>query len=278
MNEQMERMERVELITKRINPDQLAEEETSLPRLGKQLGISESEMETRRKVLAKILLDDRLAHNFDIDAPEDTDLIVQSILPITRSIPLEYLYESYVRAMELRPVGNTYQIKGVEMVGAWREIQGQLEMESVSGLAHNQKLLPERAAAACPRCVKETDPQTKTTHCREVMPDGSIGGPCDHRPLTEEEMKEAARIKADNLAWAKREADRIREQRRKFEQKEEKPRFVNIRMECSSCHRRVDSDGVGWKDGDACGAVLKGGDASYTIPTLCEGQLFAIKK
>jgi hypothetical protein len=272
-------MEKISSTLTLLTPGRMeGREETSPQRLMRSLGISPEEGGERLAILAKILLDDRLAHQYEVDDPRDTDILAQAMLPVTRSIPVEYLYESYVVAMEMRAPGDTYQIKGVEMVAAFNtRIRGLLEMESVTHGGHNQKLLPERSAAGCPRCVKELDQASRTMVCREVMPDGSVGGPCDHRPMTDEERAERGRANAERLASIRAEVERAQAARRKAEEKA-RPKFVNIRMECDGCRRRVDSDGVMWKDGDACGALLSAGDESYTIPKLCEGRLFSIRR
>jgi hypothetical protein len=207
-------------------------------------------------VLAKILYDDKVSRQFDAREPEDADTIVSSMLPLTQSIPTNQLYPCYVRAMEMRAIGNTFPVSGLELLQAWKELKGSVEMESID----TSRLLTENAAGACLRCDKEG---------REIHLDGSIGGVCDHRPFTEEERAEASRVKAEIIARAQEEANKRLQAKRQAEV--QKPKFVNILMECNQCHRRVDNDGVMWKDGDICGAALL--DESQ-----CRGQLYEYKR
>jgi hypothetical protein len=211
-------------------------------------------------VLAKILYDDRVSRQFDAREPEDADTIVSSMLPITRSIPTDYLYPCYVLAIETRPAGNTFPISGIEIIQAWKAMQGSVEMESINA----SRLLPENASAACLRCGKDG---------REIMLDGSIGGPCDHRPFSEEEKLEAERLRADFLNRARAEAQEKYQARLKKEReaKEEKPVFKVVNLECDCCRRRFPSDGIGFVDGDTCGTMLPD-------ERLCEGKMRERKK
>jgi hypothetical protein len=208
-------------------------------------------------VLAKILFDDRISRQFDPRDPEETDIIVSSFLPLTQSIPTEQLYPCYILAMEMRPSGNNFPVSGVELLQAWKERQGTVEMQSLD----DSRLLPQHASAACLRCDKEG---------REIHLDGSIGGVCDHRPFTEEEKAEASRVKAEIITQAQEEANKRIQAKRQAEIS--KPKFVNIRMECNYCHRRVDSDGVMWKDGDVCGGFLA------EDKPVCAGKFFEFKR
>ena len=164
---------------------------------GSMRNISAAEMESRRRILAKILLDDRIAHNYEPRPPEETDIIVQAFLPVTRCIPVRHLYECYVAGLEARHGGNNFQITAVEMVHAWKGLQGRLEKELIVG----RKLLPEHAATACQRCFGSG---------REEMPDGSVRAGCEHIPFTPEELKERAQAKAKMIQSLRAQARQIR--------------------------------------------------------------------
>jgi hypothetical protein len=210
----------------------------------------------RRRVLAKILYDDRVARQLDPRPAAETDRYVNAFLPLTHSIPAKELYPCYVLAMEMRPAGDNYPVKGIELVQAWKERQGSLEMESLDA----SRLLPEHAATACGRCYKRRDPQTGVIlECLEINPsDGSIGGPCDHRPLTEEEKREASEMRAQFLADAQRKAREGVAARRQAElkAKEEEAKPKDHHLFCSGCHRRVSSL-AGWTEGETCRDFLK---------------------
>lgn len=247
----------------------------------------------RRRVLAKVLFDDRIARQFDPRPAEETDRIVTSMLPVTRSIPTRYLYECYVVAMEMRAAGNNFPITGIELVQAWKEKQGAVEMESLRA----DRLLPANAAAACVRCYKRTTDKG-IVECLEInAADGSLMGPCDHRPLTAEEQADAARKRVDFLANMRAHARRTEEARRKADGEArakadaEKPK--GKRLQCTSCQRTVSSL-AGWTGGEPCNVQLaatcpKCGSAgvqslgklvcrecfhSYE-PLICDGRMYA---
>lgn len=161
----------------------------------------------------------------------------------------------------MRSTGNNYQITADELIGAWKVKRDALEAEQAGG----QKYLPENSAVGCARCVKTKDGAGRIIECREVLPDGTIAGICDHRPLSEEEKQEAIRLRAEGLAAAREQARKTLEAKRKAEAaKQEAPKPVVIKMQCSACLRPVNS-AMGWNEGDVCNLPIE--------DSFCTGQM-----
>src|SRR5688572_31548515 len=93
-------------------------------RSGLERLLNTSDLEERRAVLAEILFRDRAAAQYEARDTEDLDILVQTIMPQTRSVPVKHLPECYVVALEQRQPGDNFQIRGVELVNAWKVIQG----------------------------------------------------------------------------------------------------------------------------------------------------------
>ncbi|MGI8655452.1 MAG: hypothetical protein ACR2LC_09560 [Pyrinomonadaceae bacterium] len=204
-------------------------------------------------LLAKILFDDRIAHNYDPRKAADTDAIVQTFLPITRSVPAKYLYESYVVALENRAQGNNFQITAIELVQAWKVVAGRIEMES-SGAMGSTRQLPERAAAACERCGG---------HGREEMPDGSVREGCEHKPMTDAERDAQARRRIDQVAAMRAE---LRKPAKPLPvETKPKPAAGQI-LQCSACARKVNTL-LGWKINETCKMKL---DRESELCPKCE--------
>lgn len=218
---------------------------------------SDSSVLERREQLFFILTEYREAQQLPQLTGDQLEIRIASWLPITAPIPAERLKDCYVWAMQNR--SSQFPLSAVELLDAWKHLQNRAETEGSSSL-RDDHLLTANAAGACLRCDKEG---------REIHLDGSIGGPCDHRPFTNEEKAEASRIRAQIIADAQTEATKRIQAKKQAEV--QKPKFVNIRMECNYCRRRVDNDGVMWKDGDVCGAALPD-------ETICRGQLFEFKR
>ena len=196
-----------------------------------------ADYELRLGMLAKILFDDRAAHQYEPRAAEETEMIAQTFIPITRSIPVEHLYRSYVAAVEARTTGNNFQITAIELLQGWKLLQGTIEMESLTG----PKRLTENAAGACERCFGTG---------QDVAPTGTR--PCDHTPLTDAERSARAKAKADGIAWMQAEAAKMRAAKRAAEvapPKVEAPPV--LKLVCTGCGSKGTTL-QGWRPGEAC--------------------------
>jgi hypothetical protein len=183
------------------------------------------------------------------------EIRVAAWLPITAPIPADRLHDCYVWAMQNR--NPQYPLSALELVDAWKHLLDRAETEGTSEL-RSDRLLPERAATACGRCYKKKDGKGNIVECLEIHPDGSIGGICDHRPLSEEEKAEASRKRVDFLAQMQRESRQRLEARRQAElaAKEEEVKPKEHHLFCSNCQRRV-STLAGWTEGETCRDFLK---------------------
>lgn len=183
------------------------------------------------------------------------DIRVAAWLPVTAPIPVDRLRDAYAWAMQNRT--SQYPLSAVELVDAWKHLVGRAETEGSSAL-RDDRLLPENAAGACGRCYKKKDPAGRILECLEISGvDGSLMGPCDHRPLTKEEKAEAAKKRVDFLAQLQAESRRVSEAKRKAEA--DKPKVVKpagFELACSGC-RRVVNTLAGWTEGERCGIDLK---------------------
>lgn len=207
-------------------------------------------------MLVKILLDDRLAHNYELRDAEDVDIIAQAMLPVTRSVPVNQLYPSYLVAMENRQPGNNFQITGIEILQGWRAIQDKNETYGTSQTG--QKLLPENAAKACLRCFGTG---------KEQMLGGGVKESCDHRPLTEAEDR--ARIQERLNQIEKMRAQIHKPAPSKLEIV--KPKVKAQKLQCTVCGRKV-STFVGWQPGEVCG-LPTGTHKDDGSPVTCEGKM-----
>lgn len=224
-------------------------------------------------MLAKILFDDRVAHQYDPRAAEDTDMIVQTFLPITRSVPLNRLYESYVGAVEARAPGNNFQITAGEIVQAWRVLEGRIEMES-KGAYDDSRALPSRAAAACSRCQGTG---------WERMPDGTRRKGCLHDEWTPEDERELRGNAEDRAAQIKRGAEMMKEVLKTVGSPKPAPAEVRAKvrgtaLRCSnpSCPRHRGGEFVntlyGFEEGGRCGELLNRGSNEPDLE-FCEGRM-----
>jgi hypothetical protein len=215
---------------------------------------SVSSVEERREALYFILTEYREAYQLPPLEGDVMEIRITSWLSVTAPIPANRLRDVYAWAMQNRT--SQYPLSAVELVDAWKHLVGRAETEGTSAL-RDDRLLPEKASGACLRCDKQG---------REIsLSDGSVGGPCGHRPISEEEKQEAARVRQTNLEWAREEARKTAEANRAAEAaKEEAPKPVVVKMQCSVCHRRVDST-LGWTEGETCGKLIEN--------SSCTGQM-----
>lgn len=214
-------------------------------------------------MLAEILFRDRAAAQYEARETEDLDILVQTIMPQTRSIPVKYLPECYVVALEQRAAGDNFQIRGVELVNAWKVIQGRVEMES-KGAYDNRRALPSRARGACSRCFGTGF---------ERMPDGSVKSGCPHDQWTDEDRLTAEENEAERRAFVQRQAEIMREIVKKA-QTPAPPRKDGVTppagywLQCDACPNRVNVLYV--TDGQQCGALLNRYEGE---PKICTGTL-----
>jgi hypothetical protein len=221
-------------------------------------------------VLAKILFDDRTSHQYEGRDPEDLDILIQTVLPQTRAVPVAYLYESYVVALEMRKPGDNFQIRGVELLNGWKVIQGRVEMESNG--AYDKKQL--------------TDKTTSDSRCRrcygtgmERMPDGSVRKGCQHEPMTAAEEDEIAANVERDADFIRTQAEFMREALSKIGSpkpapREEAPKQDGKRLVCDACGRKV-LKLYGYEPGATCGELLNRGTHEGDLK-LCEGKFKAL--
>jgi hypothetical protein len=123
------------------------------------------------------------------------------------------------------------------------------------------RLLPENAATACQRCFGTG---------KEEMPDESVRDGCEHLPLSPDEIKERAKIKAQKIAHMLEEAKKIGSPKpvaRPVEQPKGTP------LMCSDCKRKTHTAG-GWQVGETCGVMV--GESDNRRP--CEGRMIERKE
>lgn len=123
------------------------------------------------------------------------------------------------------------------------------------------RLLAENAAGTCLRCYGTG---------KEEMEGGTVREGCKHLPIEKDEAERRQQAAIERGAQMMKEAMK-RIGNPKPVQRGSK--FVDILMECSYCHRRAHNDGVMWKDGDECGALL-----DPDKDEICRGQLFERKR
>jgi hypothetical protein len=255
-------MQRLAEITTAIEP----ESPDLSSRLAERLNISQPDK--RRAALAEIFFLDRASAQYDGREPEDLDALVQTVLPLTRSIPVEYLAECYVVALEQRPASDNYQIRGVELLNAWKVVQGRLEMES-SGAYDKGRLLPTHAANACPKCYGTG---------MERMPDGSVRKGCKHEDWTPEFETEYERGEDERRADVKRQAAFMKEALSRVGSSKPvpdapQPKQIGTKLTCTNeaCRRKV-STLYGYEQGQSCRELLNRGVHDGELK-FCDGTL-----
>jgi hypothetical protein len=227
-----------------------------------------SDWEERRRVLARLFYSDRLSHQYEGRDPEDLDLLIQAVIPQTRSIPVHYLPECYVVALEQRPPGDNFQIRGVELVNAWKVIQGRVEMESKGAYENKTRLITANARGACSRCFGTGF---------ERMPDGSVRPNCPHDQWTDEDQLTAEENEAERRAFIQKQAEVMREalkaaKRPKPEEKASPEPAPGVWLKCSKCPRKVNV--LYFEPGQVCNDLLNRGQGEGELK-LCDGVLTA---
>jgi hypothetical protein len=224
-----------------------------------------SQPDERRAALAEIFFRDRASAQYESRDPEDLDALVQTVLPQTRSIPVKYLSECYVVALEARQPGDNFQIRGVELLNAWKVIQGRVEMESKGAYENKTRLLTANARGACSRCFGTGF---------ERMSDGSVRPNCPHEQWTDEDELTAEENEAERRAFVAKQAEIVREALKRVAGP--KPPVPNMPappppghwLKCDSCPNRVNVLYV--TEGQRCGALLNRYEGE---PKICEGTL-----
>lgn len=208
-----------------------------------------------------ILTEYREAYQFAPLTGDEMEIRINSWLPVTAPIPVGRLRDCYAWAMQNR--NSQFPLSAVELVDAWKHLVQRAETEGSSKL-RDDRLLPANAAEACGRCYKRKEGD-KIVECLEInSADGSLMGPCDHRPLTTEEQAQATQKRVDFLADMRAQARRNDEARRKAEGEArakadaEKPK--GKRFQCSKCERTVTTL-AGWTAGEPCNIQLTGESA-----------------
>lgn len=221
-------------------------------------------------MLAEILFYDRASAQYPGRDPEELDALVQTIIPQTRSIPVRYLAECYVVALEQRKPDDNFQIRGVELINAWKVIAGRIEMESKG--AYSQKQLPTNAAATCQRCYGTG---------MERMPNGTVRPGCAHVPMTETEEDEIKRHRMADAEFIQDQAELMREALRQIGNLKPVPVAVapkqkGVRLVCDACGRKVNTLYGSWEVGDECGDLLNRGCHDGELKS-CEGIFGEVK-
>jgi ribosomal protein L44E len=194
------------------------------------------------------------------NSEQDVAIITWFEILADAGVPPERFVDCYraaqARENERRAQGKERQIVTPnDLVVEWRKIK------EMHGELNGVRMLEANAAGTCLRCYGTG---------KEEMLDGTVRDGCRHLPMDEEEKRRRQEAALERGAQMMREA--MKRVGNPQPQPAQKPKFVNIRMECNSCHRRVDSDGVMWKDGDTCGGFLAEGRPP------CAGQLFEFKR
>lgn len=235
----------------------------SQSRLERRLNISD--WEERRAALVEIFFLDRASAQYESRDVDDLDALVQMVIPQTRSIPVKYLPECYVVALEARQAGDNFQIRGVELLNAWKVIRGRVEMESKGAYENKTRLLTSNARGACSRCFGTNF---------ERMPDGSVRPNCPHDQWTEEDELTAEESEAERREFVRKQAEIVREALKKVAGP--KPPVPNMPappppghwLQCDACPNRVNV--LYLSEGQSCGALLGRYEGD---PHICKGTL-----
>lgn len=191
----------------------------------------------------------------------------QAMLPLTRSIPTERLYECFVLAMEAREPGNTFLVSGVELLSAWKVLRERMEAES-GGAYDKSRMLTANAANACPKCFGTG---------MERMPNGSVRKGCQHEGWTPEFEDELERNEEAQRDEVKKQADFMKEalsrvgSPKPVESPSASKPSTGVWVRCTKCPRKLNVlyfDEPGRTCGDLLNRGVHDGDLKF-----CDGIL-----
>lgn len=185
-----------------------------------------------------------------VEKEQDIAIITWFEILVDAGVPFERWTDCYRSAQqrrnELLASAQTVDgmLKPADLVVEWQKIK---DFHNELDESH---LLPANAVGACKRCTKEG---------LEIHADGSIGGVCDHRPLTSEEIEAAARQRTEFLTEMRRQAHERAELHRKAQEearrREEEAKPKGDALACSGCNRTVTTL-AGWTASERCGVEI----------------------